>query len=214
MAHPLELLKDLGCEPRGLIHVGAHIGQEFEDYKRHRLEQVLYIEANPRIYEQLKRRVESATGHFAINALCAERDGCQVKFRVSSNEGLSSSILDFGWHATEHPEVHWASEIELTTTTLDKVIDRFCAARPRFPATRFDCVVLDTQGTELRVFQGAHRSLSIAQFVYTEVNEGGLYEADASLEDVTAFMKTFGFRLKNLHINRHRWGDALFVKGA
>src|SRR5713226_7875784 len=107
MAHPLFLLKDLGFEPTGLIHVGANTGQEFDDYRRAGLRQVLYIEPIRYIYEELKRKVEQVTGHFAINALCAERDDASVDFHISSNEGHSSSMLNFGWHSGEHPEVRW-----------------------------------------------------------------------------------------------------------
>ncbi len=100
----------------------------------------------------------------------------------------------------------------MRTQTLDGVIDALCAARPDVDPGLLDCLVLDVQGSELRVLQGAHRCLRRASYVYTEVNEGGLYRDDCTLDDIIAFMRLYRFRLKHLVINRHRWGDALFVR--
>jgi hypothetical protein len=47
-------------------------------------------------------------------------------------------------------------------------------------------------------------------WVFTEVNDGGLYRDDCSFDDIYAFFRARGFRLKHLAMTRHRWGNALF----
>ena len=211
MADPLHLLRDLDRVPRGVIHVGANIGQEFPAYRAAGLAWGLYIEALPSVYERLRLTLEDAPNHLPINALCADVDGEERIFHVASNDGNSSSMLEFGWHVAEHPEVEFIRTDRMTSRRLDTVIDEVCEAHPQIDPHLLDCLVLDVQGSELRVLQGAHRCLSRASYVYTEVNEGGLYKNDCSLDDVIAFMRLYRFRLKNLVINRHNWGDALFI---
>jgi len=121
-------------------------------------------------------------------------------------------MLAFGWHREQHPEVEFVRTERLVTRRLDTVIDELCATHRQIDPILLDCLVLDVQGSELRVLQGAHHCLLRASYVYTEVNEGGMYKDDCSLDDIMAIMRLYRFRLKNLVINRHRWGDALFVR--
>jgi FkbM family methyltransferase len=212
MADPLQLLRDLDRVPCGVIHVGANAGQEFPAYRAAGLAWGLYIEALPEAFERLRLTLAASSTHLAINALCADDDGKETLFHVASNEGQSSSMLEFGWHAREHPDVEFVRTQRLVSRRLDTVVDEVCTAVPQMDVRLLDCLVLDVQGSELCVLQGAHRCLLRASYVYTEVNEGGLYRGDCSLDDMIAFLRLYGFRLKNLAINRHRWGDALFVR--
>jgi FkbM family methyltransferase len=212
MGDPLNLLRDLDCMPHGVIHVGAHAGQEFQGYQAAGIAWGLYIDALPSAYEQLRATLANAPNHLAINALCSDFDGIETDFHIASNEGQSSSMLEFGWHSDQHPEVEFTRTERMTTRKLDTVVDEICAAHPQINPNLLDCLVLDVQGSELRVLQGAHRCLTRASYVYTEVNEGGLYRNDCSLDDIIAIMRLYRFRLKNLVINCHHWGDALFVR--
>ena len=82
MADPLHLLRDLDRVPRGVIHVGANIGQEFPAYRAAGLAWGLYIEALPSVYERLRLTLEDAPNHLPINALCADVDG-EERFSMS-----------------------------------------------------------------------------------------------------------------------------------
>ncbi|WP_112662823.1 FkbM family methyltransferase [Microvirga flavescens] len=212
MTSPIQWIKDLGGAPQGLIHIGAHSGQEFEDYQRALLNPVLYIEALPSIYERLVAHIGGAEGHVAINALCSDKDGESVSFKVSSNEGASSSMLDFGWHSSEHPEVHWVDQVSLTTCRLDTLLADVQKKNPDLPFQKLNVLVLDVQGAEMKVLAGADDIVSKVDWISTEVNEGGLYEGDCSLDQIYAYMRGKGFRLKHLEMTQHRWGNALFAR--
>jgi len=49
MADPLHLLRDLDRVPRGVIHVGANVGQEFPAYQAAGFPWGVYIEALPSV---------------------------------------------------------------------------------------------------------------------------------------------------------------------
>jgi FkbM family methyltransferase len=208
----ITLLKDLELTVTGLVHIGANNGEEFPIYRDGGITLALYVEPLADIFQDLTENLDNTPGHFPIQALCSDLDDIEVQFHVSSNSGSSSSMLPLGWHVDEHPEVEYVETLTLKTTTLDTLLDRFVATHSGIARDGFDCLVLDTQGTELRILQGAHRSLSHLKYLYLEVNEGGLYQGDCSLDDLIGYLRVYGFRLKNLAINKHRWGDALFVK--
>ncbi len=58
---------------------------------------------------------------------------------------------------------------------------------------------------------GAVRVLHFARSVWTEVSYD-LYQGGATLEDMQDFLKPFGFRLNDVNLNVHAWGNALFLK--
>jgi FkbM family methyltransferase len=207
LSHPLGLLRGLGVHCSGVIHVGANNGQEFDSYISEGVERAVYIEPVPEVFKQLEARVAGHRNHRAIMALCADREGEEVTFNVSSNSGLSSSMLDFGRHAEAYPDVTYVSQLKLRTTTLDRVIETL---GPDFGP--LDCLVLDVQGAEAKVIAGAERTLATCKAVFTEVSEGGLYRGGADMERVLADLKRHGFKLKALELNKRDWGNALLVR--
>ena len=47
--------------PRGVIHIGAHEGKEFERYQAMGFGKILFVEANPAVFARLKaRRIDDA----------------------------------------------------------------------------------------------------------------------------------------------------------
>lgn len=206
--HPIGLISHLGLECRGVIHVGANQGQEFDSYRRAGLESVIYIEPIPQIFAKLKERISVDGRHHAFNALCTDREGDEVEFHVASNSGQSSSIFEFGSHAEHHPEVTYIGTLRLRTTTLDHIVFGTPSLDPRL----LDCLVLDVQGAEAKVLAGAKRTLGLCRFVFAEVGEGGVYRGDQPLEQIVDTLKAEGFVLKSLDINRYGWGNVFLVK--
>jgi len=208
LGHPIALIRRLGLDCRGVIHVGANTGQEMESYRFAGLQSVVYIEPIPDVFMKLQRRIAGDSRHHAIKALCTEREGDDVDFYIASNDGQSSSIFEFGSHAEQHPDVTYRSKLRLQTTTLDHIIFDTPGIQPEL----LDCLVLDVQGAEANVLLGGERTLALCQFVFTEISEGGVYKGDVPFEEIIAMLKVHGFSLKCLDINRHGWGNAFFVK--
>lgn len=208
LGHPLGLIREFGPRCRGVIHVGANLGQEFYSYCRAGLESAVYIEAIPEIFAELQKRISADPRHQAINALCTDREGDDVDFHLASNEGQSSSILEFGTHAARHPSVKYVGTLKLRTTTLDRIVFDTPSLDPR----PLDCLVLDVQGAEAKVLAGGKRTLAQCRFVFAEVSEGGVYKGDAPVEEIITMLRAEGFHLKSLDIHRAGWGNAFFVK--
>jgi FkbM family methyltransferase len=208
LGHPLGLITKLGMTCRGVIHVGANRGQEFESYRRAGLASVIYIEPIPDVFAKLRDTVSVDPRHRSINALCSDRSGEEVDFNISSNEGLSSSIFELGSHSVEHPEVTFCSRLRLKTMTLDDIIFGTKGVNPKL----LDCLVIDVQGAEIKVLAGAQRTLQMCNFIFTEVSQGDLYKGGANIDEVVALLRNSEFTLNSLDINRHGWGNAFFIK--
>ena len=55
-------------------------------------------------------------------AFIDDTDNKDIEFNVSNN-GQSSSLLDFGTHLTHHPHVHFTHKIKGKTKRLDTLIE-------------------------------------------------------------------------------------------
>lgn len=202
---PLRLLAELGFAPRSLIHVGASTGQEVQAYRAGGITSAILVEALPAPFKALRGAVQGIPGYVAVQALCAEADGVEQVFHVADNRGESSSLLPPGWHLTEHPEVGFTESIRMKATTIDAIIAAQGGTVP-------DLLVLDVQGAERRVLDGAANSLPAFRFLWVEVNYGGLYAGDTPIEVLLDGLRARGFRLAGLTMTRHGWGDALLVR--
>lgn len=208
----------------GVIHAGAHIGQEAPAYKAAGIDHVLWIEANDRLLRALNK-VAGAHGHHVAHACLGATTGEAVTFHVAdstdgSNHGQSSSVLPLGTHQVAHPEVTYKSEVSMTTTSLDDVVTDAWPLEWGAP----NMLNMDLQGYELHCLRGADRVLSYLDVIYTEVNEDELYEGCVLLPDLVAYLAARGFELaeKRLAGAQTRdcadggrwvgWGDAVFLR--
>jgi FkbM family methyltransferase len=185
--------------PRGIVHIGAHEGEEADVYGQL---PVTWIEANPDLIDPLRRKLRRYRTHRVIEAAVSDREG-QAPFHLASN-GQSSSLLALGTHATEHPDVIYTGERTLTTTTLDALV-----AEHNIKA---DLLVMDVQGAELMAMKGGERFLSGCVAVYAEVNTRPVYEGCPLLPEMMGWLDERGFELRELMMTCHGWGDALWVR--
>ncbi len=172
---------------RGVVHVGANVGQERERYARFGLS-VLWIEPDPATFETLAANVRGFPRQRAVRALVADRDGQELDFHVSSNSGESSSILRPKGHLEVWPEVAFERTITLRSQTLASVL-----AAPGVDAGAYDALVMDTQGAEMHVLRGAGPALDGFRFVKAEGADFEMYEGAARIEEIAAFLGARGF---------------------
>ncbi len=141
--------------------------------------------------------------------------GTICNFYVSSNGGASSSTLKPSGHLTVHPDVKFDSQrITLESTTVDQIVADFKDYGRADIIAPIDLLYLDTQGAELSVLKGATKLLKQVQYVFTEASRGGLYENDVNHKALTEYLDSQGFSLVFLYMNKHGWGDALYVHNA
>lgn len=173
---------------RGVIHIGANLGQERDHYAAHGLK-VVWVEPIPEVYAGLRDNLASYPGQQAFQGLVTDCDDREYAFHVSNNEGVSSSILDFAGHKEIWPEVRFQKTITLRSITLTSLV-----RRQGLDLADYDALVLDTQGSELLVLRGAHDLLSCFRFIKAEVADFESYAGCCRLPDLDAFLRGYGFR--------------------
>ncbi|MEY3227286.1 MAG: hypothetical protein RLZZ536_1905 [Planctomycetota bacterium] len=194
----------------GVVHVGAHTGEEAWIYNAFRVP-VIWVEANPELIPVLSNEIQKFSGQHALQALLTERDGEEVEFRITNNGGASSSVLQLGEHSKMYPDVNETSTVRLKSTTLERVLEKFDGHG------RFDALVLDVQGAELLVLKGAGPRITQFKFIFAECSDFEIYKDCCTVESLSAWLKDFGYsELKRyVHHTAHGVGtvfDILFVR--
>lgn len=184
----------------GVIHIGAHIGQEYAMYKDHGITNIVMVEPQPGIFDYLKSVVGPEV--VLINKALGAYNGT-VKLNPSST-GTSTSVLKPKLHLTQHPDIIFTGQqIEVPISRLDDLgLDR----------TLYNFLNIDVQGYELEVLKGGTDHLQHVQYIISEVNRDEVYENCAKVEEVDKFLAGFGFRRVETNWEGVTWGDAFYYK--
>jgi len=190
---PKELLSILAtC--KGVFHLGAHRGEEAPVYEWFG-KKVLWIEANPIIFQDLSDNLIKYRYQKAYKALISNIDEKKIDFHLSSNDYASSSIFEFGNLSSGEnslwpkKKLKYVSKKKLLTTTIDSFI-KFNSIN----IADYDHWVLDLQGAELLALEGAKNSLKFCKSLYIEVSKGEVYKGGAQWSDVLDFLEKNDYR--------------------
>ena len=190
----LELQRYWSVRPRSLVHIGAHDAEELISYQRAGWNQVTWIEAQPSRILVLKNKLPSH--HKLIQAAVWD-----LSDLIMTNTE-STSLLELGTHAQEHPDIKLKTSIEVRTQTLENLLrDELCP----------EMIALDIQGAELHALRGYGERLREVKWIYCEVNRRELYQGCAFVEELDAYLEGFGFTRSFTKWTRHGWGDALYT---
>lgn len=171
-----------------VIHVGANEGQERELYATYDLN-VHWIEPIPEVFERLRAALQPFPKQKAYKALILDRDGITCTLHVASNNGASSSIFELNEHRQLWPEISFTHDISIESTTLASLVRKQSVNMGKNAA-----LILDTQGSELLVLEGAMDLLHHFKYVKTEVADFDSYLGCCKLSDLLPFMKQHGFQ--------------------
>lgn len=198
-----KILTEYGIQPVGALHIGAHECEEMSFYHQLAIpsEKVIWIDALPDKIQQAKDRSIPNVYH----AVVTDCDDQEVVFHVSNN-GQSSSVLEFGTHAQEHPWVFYTHELRQSTVTIDTF-----AQRNGIDLSKHDFWNFDIQGAELMALKGAVQNLPHAKALYLEVNEKELYQGCGLMVEIDQFLAPYHFKRVLTNLTSHGWGDALYV---
>lgn len=190
--------------PNAVLHIGAHEGQERDFYDKYCQCQTVWVEALPKIHARLFANIAKYPNQRAICACLSDVDDEMVTFRVASNQGQSSSMLDFKEHSREHPDVRWIGSVQMKTIRGTKLLDDHGIDLP------FGTFLnLDVQGAEKKVLTGLGHILDRVSTIYCEYNEREMYK-DCVLEpELDDFMRVHGFHTVARYPTKHGWGDKL-----
>ena len=195
--------------PNGVLHLGAHTGEEAEAYVKCGVKNVVWVEADPDVIPKLQMHIakfSQGCKHHVVKACVADKAGKPVTFRVTNNR-QSSSILPMGTHLEQHPEVHVTHTLPLSTTTVEKIF-----SEQKFDPAQYDFLNADLQGSELLALKGMGKLLAGFKYLYLEVNKEQLYQGCALLGEIDKYVEQFGFKRVDLSMTTHGWGDAFYIK--
>lgn len=205
----LELLVEHGVTPEGIIHIGAHYGQEAGHYRQYVGERVVWVEAHPDYYAKLASNQELGD-QLAIQACISNVSGEAVDFYITKDE-YASSLLKPEYHQIQNPHAPITGKIQVKTTTYgDLLAGLYAEQRSMF--TTANVLVLDVQGAEMMVLEGMG-PLDQFDAVATEYSTVEFYEGGAQLHELDEFLGAAGFkRVYPTGSQPLIHADALYVK--
>lgn len=189
---------------KGIIHIGAHFGQEYNDYKRHGIENVIFFEPVRATFEHLLNSIKDENIVFVNKALGNENKDVTM-YTETANQGQSSSVLKPVKHLTQYPHITFNGTEVVKQVTLDSFFKE-----SYLKAEDYNFINIDVQGYELEVFKGAINTLKNIDCIYTEVNNDEVYEDCTRVEELDKFLKEF----KRVETSWEgvTWGDAFYIK--
>ncbi len=200
----LSLLHKFNITINGTLHIGAHDCEELPFYRRLGITELdmVWIDAIPEKVQQAKTRgIQNM-----YQAVISDKDNEKVNFKITNNV-QSSSILEFGTHATHHSHVHFVSSLELETTTIKTFFEK-----NRLDETKYNFWNLDIQGVELIALKGAGDILKNVKVLYLEVNTEEVYKGCGLIGEIDEYVATFGFKRVRTEMTQYGWGDAIYIK--
>ena len=195
-----DLVKKYNIQFKGILHVGAHECEEINDYELYiPRNKILWVEALSDKVDLCKEKYPNVIIENAIVSDVVE----DVLFKVSNN-GQSSSILDFGLHSTYHPYVYYINQFNAKTKLLKSILPKY--------DIEYNFLNLDIQGAELKALKGMEEYLPKVDYLYTEVNSDYVYKGCTLIDELDAYLKPFGLHRVETKWTDWKWGDAFYIR--
>ncbi|QCG88637.1 FkbM family methyltransferase [Azospirillum sp. TSH100] len=201
-----DLFPRYGILPRGVIHIGAHEGEEYPHYVEAGCRRVLFIEADPNTFARLAPKFRDNPDVTCINRAVSDRAGRLPFSRMSGSQ--SSSLLPPKEHLDIYPGITLTETIEVEAAPLPDILAEF-----RLDAVGYNVLAIDTQGAERMILAGCGPLLSRFDAVSVEVNYAELYEGCGRIADIDDLLFAQGYeRVEEISPFHHSWGDAFYVR--
>ena len=193
-----KLIEKYDIDLKGIIHIGAHHGKEYEVYRDLVSDDnLMFFEPIPECFEVLKQNV----GGTVVNKALGNYNGIAV-LNLASN-GQSSSLLEPALHKKQYPKITFKETIDVEIARLDDILE---------DKEKYNLISIDVQGYELEVFKGAVKTLEGIDYIISEVNRKELYEDCVQVDELDKFLWEFDFVRGETKWAGKSWGDAFYIK--
>lgn len=202
-----KLVANFNLKVEGIFHIGAHDCEEMEAYNKQGIpmEKTYWVDAMPLKIITNKQKYGEKLNIY--QGLIYDEDDATVPFHITNN-GQSSSILEFGSHEKNHPQVVVIKKETMKTIRLDTLIEK-----NNIPIQNLNFLNFDIQGVELRALKSMEKYLQHVDYIYTEVNTEDVYKGCDRMKDIDEYLSKFGFQREATHvISQVGWGDAFYIK--
>jgi FkbM family methyltransferase len=195
-----EIVRKYNINFKGILHVGAHECEELTDYEKYiPRNKILWVDALPGKVQFCKDKYPGVLIENAVVSDVIET----VRFNVSNN-GQSSSMLNFGLHSHYHPQVHYITCFDAETKLLKDILPKY--------DIDYNFLNFDIQGAELKALKGMEEYLPKVDYLYTEVNCDYVYEKCGLVSELDDYLKQFGLVRVETKWTECKWGDAFYIR--
>lgn len=180
----LHLIGNDEYSPKRILDVGAHLGNFAKECKAlwPAVEMHLF-EANPNAEDVLK-----TLGYDYHITLLTDKVGEDYTYYMTNKWLLSSGNSIYRENTSEFDDAHMTS-IKLTSNTLDNILGDIGFV---------DLLKLDTQGSELKILNGATQIIKKTKYVLIECSVYEYNLGGCTIGDVFQYMTEKGFALKDV----------------
>jgi FkbM family methyltransferase len=190
--------------PSGVIHIGAHLMEERNDYLSAGIHDLIWIEANEKICKQNVKTHNLFEKEHQFNHAMSDVDDQEIEFKITNN-GQSSSILDLDKHKIHHPHIYVTDVINLKTKRFDTLVKEH-----NIDMQKYNFINIDIQGAELLALKGFGKLLKYIDYIYAEVNTASLYKDCALISEMDEYLSDF--TRKETVMTSSEWGDAFYTR--
>lgn len=192
-------------EVHGVIHIGANEGQEREHYSKYGLQKVLWVEADPEAFKKLKKNISQYKNQIALNYLVLDKKKMN-NFNISNANGNASSVLELSKHKKMYPDVKYIRKIFLPSYTLGDIIKR-----ERINIKNYQALILDVQGSELKVLKGTNKLLYNFKYIKLECSNFEVYKKNPNIKEISDYLLKYNFKeVKRIKIDKNKKNEEVF----
>jgi len=196
----------------GIIHVGAHLGEEAMQYHAHVKNRAVHIECNAELLPRLHRNV-ACLGQVALQGCLWNTDGEERKFWLTETGTDGSSLVgDLSADGVGYNGITTSGSKEVRTRSWSSLLQEF----PLLSNPVYNMLVLDTQGAEFEILEsmaqvgdGAQGGLRQFAKILVEVSNLEMRIGQKLQPAVEQLLLLHGF--ENVQQHYPRTGDVIYV---
>lgn len=193
----------------GVLHIGAHYGQEIDLYLEQNIKNIVCFEPLVSNFSVLENIAMNRCDLF--NLALGNENKKITMYVETENNGQSSSILKPHLHLNQYPTITFNHTNLVQMMKLDDFMS-FYLSDSKNKNKKFNLINIDVQGYELEVFKGSENTLQNINCIITEVNRDYLYKNCVLVDELDVFLNNFKFKRVETNWAGNTWGDALYIK--
>lgn len=197
----------------GIIHIGAHHGEEIKDYAESNVKNVIWFEANKKLMKHLfdnTCKYQNVKQEYFCEVL-SDEDDKEIEFKITNN-GQSSSMLELGTHEKHYPSIKVIEKQTLKTRRFDTFYKNKINL---INLKEINFINLDVQGAELKVLKGfgdIFENYKNIKAIYSEVNFEEVYIGAPLVQEIDEYLNRYKFTRILTVDTPYKWGDALYLR--
>jgi FkbM family methyltransferase len=188
---------------RGIVHVGAHYGGEYQEYVDFfgSNTTIHWFEPQKDVFDVLMSNLETKPNNYFYNYGLGSINEVKQIWTEKENKGESASFSKPKKHLEQYPNINFFESDYFEIKKLDE-----------FNIQDSNVLVLDVQGFEMEVLKGSTETLKNIDHIFCEINSIEMYEGCPTLSELCEFLYQHGFTLREDYWTDGSWGDGYWSR--